>query len=61
MLFQGPWLKTNRAEQMSQQNHREFRDLNATVHPPLSCDLGQVTVALHLSFSIQKMGMELLV
>ena len=46
---------------MSQQNHREFRDLNATVHPPLSCDLGQVRVAVHLSFSIQKMGVELLV
>lgn len=42
VLFQGLWLKSNRAEQSSQQNHREFRDLNPAVHPPLS-PMGLVT------------------
>lgn len=36
VLFQGLWLKSNRGEQLSQQNHREFRGLNPAVHPPLA-------------------------
>ena len=49
VLFQGLWLKSNRAEQLSQQNHREFRDPNPAVYAPLS-PMRQVIEAPHLNF-----------
>lgn len=58
VLFQGLWLKSNRGEQLSQQNHREFRGLNPAVHPPLA-PMRQVTEAPHPVSSSKKMDVEL--